>query len=135
MFCDKTKARRSRIVGLFLVAVHVVKSAWEEVCHRELDLAEHLTGVPCGEFAFLVRDAEIISRDHHGNRTLQLYNGEQSDGDVQLLAGGNILKVTAKFAAAAAIWDTETGAAALLRALAETAGQHHGVYGLDDGLR
>lgn len=71
----------------FLFTFKVGKARREEIVNRELDFLEELARIiGCG-CAFLIGHAEIVNRNHHLNRSLNLNDGEQADSYSNSLVG------------------------------------------------
>lgn len=65
-----------------IVVCNILRSGREELLHREPDLLEQIAGIVGGSGAFLIRDTEIVDGNEHLNISLQLDDGEQTDGYV-----------------------------------------------------
>lgn len=65
-----------------IVVCNILRSGREELLHREPDLLEQIARIVGGGSAFLIRDAEIVDGNEHLDISLQLDDGEQTDGYV-----------------------------------------------------
>ena len=115
-----------RILILAVLTAAIVpkftQSRWKKVFHRELNFLEHFTRITGGIFTFLIRDTEIVCRNHHLDFTLQLNDGKQTECNIDLFAYLNILEVSANLCADLA-WDHRAWTAGFCRTLHIAAGK------------
>ena len=104
----------------------------EDLSGWEIDAAKQLTGIiRCGH-TFLIRNAEIISRNQHLDIALNLYNGENTNGGINHFTSVLCAEVSAVLFA-----DTLRNPAAAVAALpifTQLRGQSNGIGDLYSGF-
>lgn len=67
-----------------VIAVNVGDLRWEEFVGGEINPAEQFAGIVAGSDALLLRNTEIVSGNHHLDVPFDLYDGEDTDGGVNV---------------------------------------------------